>query len=252
LKGEDNWSKSELVLAIVILAKFHSLCSVVLGCGIVPEPDMEGGYCEGEIEQEATTGNESIEDLDELADDTARLIERLQRRDSVQNPEIAKEKLFETLETQETFSNHRNDKQPPSGKESDSRDAKKARIEDKYSQYLGDNEVRHVDFDVKSIEYYVFRLQDYNWEEQGCSLVSKFLPEVGEMLDVEFNSILNLTDYSLFNSKEELETDKVDTWPFRQAVWYYVLRLAGMSHDDYNYHEVLFILRDSFYCELLG
>lgn len=203
---------------------------------------MEGGYCEGEIVHEASMGNDSVEDLDELAQDTARLIQRLQRRDSVQNPEIPKEKLFETLETQETFSGHDNDRLTHTSKEPDSRQVKKARIEDKFSKYLGQEEVRHVDFDVKSTEYYVFRLQDYNWEEQGCSLVSKFLPEVGEMLDVEFNSILNLTDYSLFNSKEELETDKVDTWPFRQAVWYYVLRLAGMSHDDYNYHEVFFIL----------
>ena len=64
------------------------------------------------------------------------------------------------------------------------------------------------------------------------------MPEVGDLLDEEFSAILNLTDYSLFKSSESL-TESVDTWPFRQSIWYYVLRLSGMSHDDYNYHEVL-------------
>ncbi|KNE59356.1 hypothetical protein AMAG_03652 [Allomyces macrogynus ATCC 38327] len=30
----------------------------------------------------------------------------------------------------------------------------------------------------------------------------------------------------------------IDTAPFREAIWYYVLRLFGMSHDDYNYSRV--------------
>lgn len=60
----------------------------------------------------------------------------------------------------------------------------------------GSGEIKHVDFDFKSNEYTIFRLQDYNWEEHGCSLVSKYLPETGELLDEEFSEILNLTDYS--------------------------------------------------------
>ena len=123
------------------------------------------------------------------------------------------------------------------------------------SRFLGpaEEEIRHVDFNFKATDYSVFRLQDYSWEEHGCALVSKFLPETGELLDEEFNAILNLTDYSLFNTTRgggggsgsgsggdggDDDSEQVDTWPFRQAIWYYVLRLAGMSHDDYNYHEV--------------
>ena len=44
LKGEDNWSLSELVQAIVILVHTHSLCSFVYGCGITPEIDRDGGH----------------------------------------------------------------------------------------------------------------------------------------------------------------------------------------------------------------
>lgn len=102
--------------------------------------------------------------------------------------------------------------------------------------YRSEDKVYRVDFDVKSTEYSIFRLQDYSWEEHGVSLISKYLNETAELLDDEFNTIQDLTDYSLFNTKDENES--VDTWPFRQAIWYYVLRLHGMSHDDYNYHEV--------------
>jgi hypothetical protein len=71
-----------------------------------------------------------------------------------------------------------------------------AQYEDLNRFTSGSNEIKHVDFDFKSNEYTIFRLQDYNWEEHGCSLVSKYLPETGELLDEEFSEILNLTDYS--------------------------------------------------------
>lgn len=44
LKGQDNWSLSELIQAIVILIHTHSLCSFVYGCGITPEIDRDGGH----------------------------------------------------------------------------------------------------------------------------------------------------------------------------------------------------------------
>jgi sestrin len=44
LKDQDNWSLSELLQAIVILAHFHSLSSFVFGCGMVSEIDLESGH----------------------------------------------------------------------------------------------------------------------------------------------------------------------------------------------------------------
>ncbi|KAI9596443.1 Sestrin [Syncephalis fuscata] len=94
-------------------------------------------------------------------------------------------------------------------------------------------ELRHVDFDVKSDEYSVFRLQDYCWEDHGVELVDQFLRGVGDLLDEEFKEALTITDFS-FSTQAAL----LDTWPLRQAIWYYVLRLAGLSHDDYDYAQV--------------
>jgi sestrin len=39
-RGQDNWSISELMHAVVILAHFHALCSFIYGCGINAELDM--------------------------------------------------------------------------------------------------------------------------------------------------------------------------------------------------------------------
>ena len=101
-----------------------------------------------------------------------------------------------------------------------------------FSHYHGGVELTHEDFNVKSADYRVFRLQDFSWEEQGFSLINRFYPGVGELLDDLFTETFNLTDYMLFDS------GNVDTSPFRQAVWYYVLRLKGMCHDDYEYSQV--------------
>jgi hypothetical protein len=94
-------------------------------------------------------------------------------------------------------------------------------------------EMRHVDFDVKSKEYSVFRLQDYCWEDHGVEIVEQYLGNVGNLLDEEFKEALVITDFSFSNRSLLL-----DTQPLRQAIWYYVLRLNGLLHDDYNYEQV--------------
>lgn len=47
---------------------------------------------------------------------------------------------------------------------------------DVFSRYIGDLKMEHEDFDVKSKNYEVFRVQDYNWKEDGFELVRRFMP----------------------------------------------------------------------------
>ncbi|KAL7750450.1 hypothetical protein RI367_004224 [Sorochytrium milnesiophthora] len=117
-----------------------------------------------------------------------------------------------------------------------------------------DKQIAHEDFNVKATDYSVFRLNDWSWEDHGVGLISKYLGhEVGEMLDDVFEEAKHMTDYSLFNiamspnmdgqsayegSLASAGADGLDTAPFRQAVWYYVLRLYGQCHDDYDYARV--------------
>ena len=42
--NSDNWSLSELMHAVVLLAHFHALASFVHGCGILPEIEHEDGH----------------------------------------------------------------------------------------------------------------------------------------------------------------------------------------------------------------
>lgn len=258
LKGSDNWSKSELVQAIVVFATFHSLSSFVMGCGVAQEIDMPGGT-EAEMENilESLQSEPSSPDVDEeLLNHSAQLVFRLKGLE-VDVDGADQQEVFANCEEQETFrpesdhassihsSRHSRDDNlggDVSAMSSNSALADETPINyifEDLSRFLSDSELSHVDFDYKSQQYSIFRLQDYNWEEHACPSISKYLPETGDFIDREFNAILNLTDNSIFNSRQQAESpENVDTWPFRQAIWYYVLRLAGLSHDDYNYHEV--------------
>ncbi|OZJ04618.1 hypothetical protein BZG36_02052 [Bifiguratus adelaidae] len=77
-----------------------------------------------------------------------------------------------------------------------------------------------------------FELGEYNWEDHGISTISKYLPGIGEELDDMFQEVLNITDWSLSQTQSELP---IDTWPLRQALWYYALRLLGVNQEDYDY-----------------
>jgi sestrin len=90
----------------------------------------------------------------------------------------------------------------------------------------------HVDFDVKSKEYTVFRVENFSWTDQGYATLSRYNPELGELLEHEFQSIKSLT-YEFMG-----EEHGIDTFKFRWAIWNYVLRIKGIVDDDYAYREV--------------
>ena len=58
-------------------------------------------------------------------------------------------------------------------------------------------------------------------------------------IDQQFNITYDLT-YETFS-----DSVNIDTLPFRRAIWYYVLRLYGICHDDYEYKEVNIYLNRS-------
>ncbi len=50
-----------------------------------------------------------------------------------------------------------------------------------------------MDFDTKSNNYEIFRIQDYGWKEDGFELVRRFLPGCATLLDEEFDYIYTMT-----------------------------------------------------------
>lgn len=53
-----------------------------------------------------------------------------------------------------------------------------------------------------------------------------------------FASLLTSAYFSFLISHTDGQNALLDTAPLRQAVWYYVQRLAGLLHDDYDYADV--------------
>jgi hypothetical protein len=102
-------------------------------------------------------------------------------------------------------------------------------------RFCGGSVLRYEDFDVRSDAYKVLHTEDFSWDEHCFSLVRRYFPgEAGQILEDLFNLISKLT-YDFFGARQEAE---VDTSPYRDAVWFYVHRIFGICHDDYDYRQV--------------
>jgi len=218
VKGEDSWSIGELVHAILILCTFHALAGIVFACGVTAEVDFTDTTSTLLFEDSnVNCQDEKLKDSESISD-TKKIMELLKggwREEEGLRPEEKQELLFANAETTET-----------------SYEAMKERDFGYLSRYVGKYDMRHVDFDVKSKSYNIFRAQEYCWKEDGFELVRRFLPDAATLLDEEFDHIYNMT-YNMFN-----ESKDVDTFPFRRAIWQYIQRVKGIFHDDYNYQEV--------------
>ncbi|RHY42378.1 hypothetical protein DYB34_000836 [Aphanomyces astaci] len=87
-------------------------------------------------------------------------------------------------------------------------------------RYCSETIDEYVDFDVRSAEYNVLHTEDFSWDEHCFSLVTD-------------------KDAAAANQEDDDEKkSEVDTTPFRHAIWYYVHRIYGICHDDYDYRNV--------------
>lgn len=253
ITGDDSWSIPELVQAVAILSSFHCLAAFAWGSGITMEIDRRGDMGTQVTPTVLSPEEGEVTDGDLSLHNTSELVSRLKQftdksdTDSISssssNSEIA-QKFFEESEIGKCSLNSMPSLHAvlnlliyfsfiysgwlPKAKKGTE---KRKNVND-FSHYHGGVEMAHEDFNVKSADYKVFRLQEFSWEEHGYSLMNRYYPGAGDLLDDLFTETFNLTDYFLFDSTN------VDTTPFRQAVWYYVLRLKGMCHDDYEYSQV--------------
>jgi len=242
-RGNDNWSLSELMHAIALLAHFHALSSFVYGCGISAEIDHEGGHTyrlpstnsepnsfdEGHhspnTNSHSTTPNSSSS---EMEGGIEVLMERM-RKLTEEQQEMTQEELvkrFQKLESQSAELTASNKKPSP-----------KADI----LRYVADPDFTYQDFFTRGAasEIPTFRAQDYSWEEQGFSLANRLYQEIGTLLDDKFRTTYFLTYYTMGDNQD------VDTSSFRRAIWNYIHCMFGIRHDDYDYSEVNQLLERS-------
>ncbi|XP_020627359.1 sestrin-1-like [Orbicella faveolata] len=240
LKGEDNWSLSELVQAIVILVHTHSLCSFVYGCGITPEIDRDGGHTykppslqeskQGSFERD----NLSLNGVNNRSYMTE-LMEKMKEVEAEQDAlmETTQEELFQQFEKVE------------SGEVSTGKDKVSSACDTPQpgiARYLMDTSFGYSDFASRNpqMDISTFRVQDYSWEEHGFSLINRLYPDMGQMLDDKFSCTFNLT----YNTLGKVEN--VDTSTFRRATWNYIHLVFGIYHDDYLYTEVNKLMERSY------
>ncbi|KAI7694892.1 hypothetical protein SSS_01105 [Sarcoptes scabiei] len=119
-----------------------------------------------------------------------------------------------------------------------------------YDVFIDDQEFCYVDFAKRTqlSEISTYRIQDYQWDDQGYSLSNYLYPDIAGFLDEKFKVGYNLTYYTLGPKTN------VDTSPFRRAVWNYIQSIYGIRHDDYNYREVNILLERNLksYIKYLG
>lgn len=231
LKGQNNWSLSELVQAIVILVHTHSLCSFLYGCGITPEIDFDGGHTYkppslSEFNQRSIEGDDlSLNGVDSRSCMTE-LMEKMKEVEAEHDTlmETTQEELFQQFEKVE------------SGEVSTCKDKVSVASETPkpgIARYLKDASFGYSDFaNREETDISTFRVQDYSWEEHGFSLINRLYPDMGQMLDDKFSCTFNLTYHTLGN------VENVDTSTFRTATWNYIHLVFGIYHDDYLYTEV--------------
>jgi len=262
---EDSWSVSELVHAIIVLCKHHSMCSIALGLGCVEEEDLsvfsDYGYAVTELEgglesprfsygigskdaafqldNASSCGSLTEQDLSTIERDESILLKRLKSGQEgsetaddddedgavVDNEEEdadqEEEGGFDVVEDGLDFGLHG----PSSGH----------RRKDSLWRFCGGSVIRYADFDVRSEEYNVLHTEDFSWDEHCFSLVKRYFPgEAGHILEDLFNLTCKLT-YDFYGAQKE---ECVDTGPYRDAVWFYVHRIFGICHDDYDYRQV--------------
>lgn len=229
--SKDNWSISELVQALILMAHFHSLCSFVYGCGIKSEIDHNGGYTyrpQSPVEKNAndvdssdsSSTNGDINSEPEVGIEV--LMERMKKLVEEGEEETTQEervKRFEKVESQSVEIAANTVRPSP-----------KAEV----LKYVDDAEYCYQDFAKRSSveDIPTFRATDYSWEDHGFSLSNRLYMDIGNHLEDKFSVATNMTYYTMGEVRD------VDTTAFRRAIWSYIHCLYGIMHDDYNYGQV--------------
>ncbi|KAI8332311.1 PA26 p53-induced protein-domain-containing protein [Chlamydoabsidia padenii] len=95
--------------------------------------------------------------------------------------------------------------------------------------------MEYEEFEPGHPDYIEFMLSEYCWEDHGCDLVNHFLPGIGDDLDDEFIESLSITDWSIFH---QVTDGAVDTSPLRNAIFFYVQQILGITKEDYHYADI--------------
>ncbi|XP_038581797.1 sestrin-2 isoform X1 [Micropterus salmoides] len=231
--AEPRWSLAELIHAVVLMAHAHSLCSLVWGCGLNPEPDHIGGYTfqpPSPSHLPRSPHSPAHENGKQELADGAMEVEVLMKRMVELQQQQEEERTQEEMVTR--FERERSESIPTA--------VVRGAPPDLVLRLVEDPEFRYEDFAPRGEQSPpTMRAQDYSWEDHGFSLVNRLLPDMGQLLDEKFQVVSNLT-YNRMAMHEG-----VDTHTLRKALWNYIHCLYGIRYDDYDYGSVNVLLERS-------
>lgn len=268
-KGSYNWSLSEVVHAIVLLAHFHSLASFVFSCGLTQELDTHTTSSQSIYNSLCNNHNNSSSDSNSRVNGVVMSNEatlnhvgmdgQFAKVDALmEKMKVLSQKTDECSET-ELSNRFKNVEMQAAELPIQATTTEPPKI---YTQYVDDPTFKYQDFARRGAENVptTFRVQDYSWDDHGLSLVSQLYNDVGYLLDDKFRTAYNLTYYTIAGKSlldppcldpllrflkmlfvfdlHETGRQNVDTSKFRRAIWNYIQCIYGIRHDDYDYGEV--------------
>jgi len=235
----EAWSTGEFVHAIALMTSGDLMGKFASGCGIVEDgslalwQDNKGVALltpRNDSAQLQTAGNSPVIELPpEISTETMSVAEKLQQGDLDQwkAEDEAMDEVFMRCNEADMSSRHQSS--PDSS----------------CALFTGGHTREYEDFDCSAKEYGIYHVEDFPWDDDVVPRLDRHYNGVGSLLDEEMRVIRELT-YHTFR-----DIEGVDTLPFRDAIWYYVQRITGLFHDDYDYREVNLLVNREFknYCK---
>ncbi|XP_055601644.1 sestrin homolog [Uranotaenia lowii] len=230
-RGQNSWSLSEVVHAIVLLAHFHSLSSFVFSCGLTQELDTANNSSQGMI----VNNNSVAQKTDHEYHNGQEAMTKPQNEVTVDALMQRMKKLSEkSTECTETELSNRFKNVELQAAELPAVVANAVEVPQLIGRFVDDPNFTYQDFARRGAENIpqTFRIQDYSWDDHAYSLVNRLYNDVGFYLDEKFRVAYNLTYYTIAGRTN------VDTSKFRRAIWNYIQCIYGIRYDDYDYGEV--------------
>lgn len=264
--GDESWSLSEIVHAIVILVHFHAASSFVFGCGLGNTPVAQSSRRTGSLprgnhdkennktemsgalsSKNANTGPTSK--TNGLSSKEGSPLRSLPGSPSGGDRRVCVDTLMKRMRTltdrveefnQDEMSARFQRVETQAASISPSKDKGTHPIAPHLMRFAEDVEYQYEDFSRRrEVGIQKLSIQDYSWDIHGISVLSRFYTDISLLLDDKFRMAANLT-YNTMGNKAN-----VDTSTFRRAIWNYIQCIYGIRHDDYDYEEINQLLERS-------
>jgi sestrin len=267
-----RWSASELVHALLILATFHALPSLVFGSGLRIEDDLtlpeESCHCSSGLAdalldwEPAWDETAALPRCFSLNDSAPSLLQRLLQQANPASMRSLSSSAEEPIAAFEGFGALNENVPSGSASPSTAPPASKSATHPRTAGRLGEEEKEELatimasqpkwrsivasvlnprkpggeyrDFSQKTDR--ILHSMSFSWEDHGMMVLSRQMPEATDRIHEEHMHALEFTSHSIGGQHIESTTN------VREAIVKYVQRMYGVFHDDYKYDQLNKIL----------